>query len=499
MPTAPDNAVRFESLEEKTSIDKVPPAEPVVETSDGQEGERDDSSPVNLVEKREDGTDYPSGLKLTLIVLALCLAVFLMALDNSIITTAIPKITDQFDSLNDVGWYGSAYMLTTASLQLLFGKFYSYFSIKWVFLLSIALFELGSLICGVARNSVTLIIGRAVAGMGSAAIFSGALIILAHSVSLERRPMFSGFIGSMYGIASVAGPLLGGAFTERLTWRWCFYINLPIGAVTLVVIAIFFPDPVRKIESEPWSKRVRRFDPVGTLVFMPAIICLLLALQWGGSTIYYLPIWFQAVKGASPVRSGIMNLPLLISNVVAAIISGVAVTMIGYYTPFMLLSSTLTAISYGLMTLFKPDTPQPTWIGYQILTGFGIGFGVQQPLIAVQVVLDTVDIPTGTALMVFMQVIGGSIFVSVDENVFDNKIVGNLVKDAPSVNPEVVLNAGATGLRKVIDSADLPGVLMAYSDAITQTFVVGAAIAAVSIIGALIVEWKTVKGKNIGM
>jgi hypothetical protein len=185
-------------------------------------------SGLQKIQTRQDGTEYPKGLKLGLISLALCLSVFLMALDNSIIATAIPKITDQFHSLGDVGWYGSSYLLTTAALQLLFGKFYSYFSVKWTYLVAIGIFELGSLICGVANSSLTLIIGRAVAGLGSAGIFSGALIILAYSVPLEQRPMYSGFIGSMYGIASVSGPLLGGVFTDKATWRWCFYINLPI-------------------------------------------------------------------------------------------------------------------------------------------------------------------------------------------------------------------------------------------------------------------------------
>lgn len=143
---------------------------------------------------------------------------------NSIIATAIPKISDEFHSLGDVGWYGSAYLLTTAALQLMFGKFYTFMDIKLVYLSAIGVFELGSLICGVAQNSVTLIIGRAVAGMGSAGIFSGALLILAHSVPLAKRPIYTGLIGGMYGIASVAGPLMGGAFTDKAVSHW----NIPM-------------------------------------------------------------------------------------------------------------------------------------------------------------------------------------------------------------------------------------------------------------------------------
>ena len=119
-----------------------------------------------------------------------------------------------------------AYLLTTASFQLAFGTLFTLFPIKWVYLIAIALFELGSLICGVAPNSTALIIGRAIAGIGSAGIFSGSYLLIATSVPLEKRPTFTGLIGGMYGIASVIGPLLGGAFTDKATWRWCFFINL---------------------------------------------------------------------------------------------------------------------------------------------------------------------------------------------------------------------------------------------------------------------------------
>jgi hypothetical protein len=155
----------------------------------------------------EDDFEYPTKWKLTAITIALCLSVFCMALDNTIIATAIPRITDQFKALNDVGWYGSSYLLTTCATQLIYGKFYTFYSIKWIYLTALFIFEIGSLICGVAPNSTALIIGRAVAGVGAAGIFSGAILIVASTVPLRQRPTYMGLIGGMYGIASVAGPL----------------------------------------------------------------------------------------------------------------------------------------------------------------------------------------------------------------------------------------------------------------------------------------------------
>lgn len=130
--------------------------------------------------------------------------------------TAIPKITSQFNSLDDVGWYGSAYLLPTCALTLVFGKLYTFYSIKWVYLIALFIFELGSFICGMTPTSIGLIMGRAIAGLGGAGLFSGSILIVTQTVPLHRRPLYTGMVGAMFGVASVAGPLMGGALTDRV-------------------------------------------------------------------------------------------------------------------------------------------------------------------------------------------------------------------------------------------------------------------------------------------
>jgi MFS family permease len=474
-------------------------------------------------------------------------------------------------------------MLTTGAFQLLYGRLYSTFSIKYVFISSISIFELGSLVCGVTPSSIGLIVGRAIAGLGAAGLFSGALIILAHVVPLRKRPTFMGAIGGMWGIASVAGPLLGGIFTvsfslclktklevqgvvadgdetqDKVTWRLCFYINLPLGAITIVAIMFLFHDPKREaVASIGWVERLKTFDLYGNVFLMPAIISLFLALQWGGSKYpwgngriialfvvfgvlitgfvavqfwrphnammpphmiakrsvwaacvfsflmagafftltYYIPIWFQAVKGVSAVASGIRNLPLILGVVATSIIVGGLVTAVGYYTPFMIASTICMSIGSGLLTTLMPDSAHPAWIGYQAFAGLGVGMGMQLPLVAVQTVLPLDQVPTGTAVVVFAQTLGGAICIAIAQSVFQNKLIEKVGQYASGIDPAVVIMTGATSIHSKIPAQYLPGVILAYDKALTQVFLVSVATGALTIIGSVAMEWKSVKKGN---
>ena len=172
----------------------------------------------NALQRQQSEIEYPPTRTVVLVMISLLLALFLVSLDRTIIATAIPKMTDEFHSLDDIGWYGSAFMLTSCCFQLLLGRVYTFYTPKYVFLTVIGLFEVGSAICGAAPNSVAFIIGRAIQGVGSAGIMSGAVILMLGILPLAKRPKYMGFFGAVFGVSSVVGPLLGGAFTTNVSW-----------------------------------------------------------------------------------------------------------------------------------------------------------------------------------------------------------------------------------------------------------------------------------------
>jgi predicted MFS family arabinose efflux permease len=433
------------------------------------------------VQPQPDIPEPPSPQKRVIIMSVLYLSVFLITLDVNIISTAIPKITDEFHSLKDVGWYGSAYIITQSGFQLLMGKVYKFFPAKPVYLSGIFIFEVGSAICGSAPSSTAFIVGRAIAGMGASGLISGTFVIMFSVVPLQQRPMWQGLFAAVFAVASVLGPLIGGSFTDHVSWRWCFYINLPIGGIVMLVVFFVLRVPDQKLDQQAigWTGKFKQLDPLGNLVFLPGIVCLILALQYGGTTwswsnariivllvlcailvaifigiqiwkqedatvpprivkmrsiaaslwfgffqgasmmvcLYYLPIWFQAVKGVSAEKSGIMLLPFVLSTVVGALSSGFAVSKLGYTNPFFIASSILTAVGGGLLSTMTPASGHASWIGFQVLFGLGLGLGTQQPMNVAQLILTKSDIATGTAVVMFTRFMGSAIFLPVAQNI----------------------------------------------------------------------------------
>lgn len=228
----------------------------------------------------------------------------------------------------------------------------------------------------------------------------------------------------------------------------------------------------------------------------------LFAFCLGGSFfifVYYIPIWLQAIKGDSPIRSGIDTLPFLIAQVLILIVTGVAITKVGYYIPFLFASTIFMSVGAGLLTTFSIRTPAHTWIGYTIIYGIGAGFGFQLPTIAVQTVLDLRDVPTGTATIMFAQLLGGALFISAGENVFLGKIVSDLNHaNIAGIDVQGIAHMGATELRDAVAPQYLGQVLIAYNGALMKTYQIGLCLSCISIVGAAGMQWRSVKGKKVG-
>ncbi|KAI0122761.1 MFS transporter [Daldinia grandis] len=548
--TANDSAIL-----EKMNSQEAPVQSRPQEVQDVEKQEVENSEPTVDAAAADSDQEYPAFWKLVLLLIALCMAMLVVSLDGTILATAIPRITNDFNSLDDVAWYGSSYLFAVCALQLMFGKFYVMYSVKWVFLVGVFVFEIGSLIAAVSPSSAVLIVGRTVSGLGAAGIFAGAIIILATNVPLRLRPIYTGLLSSMHGIASVAGPLLGGAFTDHVTWRWCFYINLPLGGLTILFLIFFLPDKPPAQPGLPFKEQVKQFDLPGSFFLIPSVICLLLALQWGGATYswsdariialfvvfgvlaiifwivelwqkdratvplrvlkkkniigavwygvcmgaalfifsYYLPIWFQAVKGVSATQSGIDNLPSILGLVVFSIVGGGLATVLGIYTPLLIASSVITAVGAGLLSTLKVDSTIGYWFGYQLIVSLGAGLGAQNVMLVAQVAVPMADMPMAISILTFTQSLSSSIFLAVAQNVFQNQLVKNIIARAPEVDSDSIIRGGATALRDTVSPEQLPAVLEAYNDALMQTFYVAVAVSALSIIGPIFMDWLSLK------
>ncbi|KAL9564834.1 hypothetical protein ACKAV7_011286 [Fusarium commune] len=507
----------------------------------------------------EKPVEYPKGLEMFFIMLALVLSITLCSLDQTIVATAVPKITDQFGRLQDISWYGSAYFLTLGAFQSLWGKIYKFFPLKTSFLVSILIFELGSLISAVARNSMTVIVGRSIAGLGASGVAPGVYTIPAFIAEPEKRATYTGFIGLSYGIAAVAGPLIGGGLTDGVSWRWCFYINLPIGGLAILVILLTFKTPAGvKVVDATLKEKLLQMDFIGTALVMGASLSLLLALQYGGVThawnssvvigllvgfvlviialiaiefwlgeramltprlirqrtvwvnavwsfffagsyfitLYYLPIYFQSIDNQSPIGSGVRNIPLIALFSVATFASGKAITKTGTAAPYLVVSSIIVTIASGLFYTLDIGTSTGKWVGYQILAGFGYGIGLQVPVVISQAFAAPSDMAPVTSIIIFARTIGGTFLITAAQSGFINQIIRKLSSTAPAVDPALVTETGATTLRQSFSGVELDGILHAYAWGIKVAFAITIAACGITVITSFFTKWTNIHVKK---
>ncbi|KAI0937723.1 hypothetical protein AcV7_003679 [Taiwanofungus camphoratus] len=456
-----------------------------IQVSNGTIKQEPRAAPEAMTSAKEPSR-YLSGVRLYLVFSSLLMTVFLTNLDQTIVATALPRIVSAFDALNLATWVAIAYFLTRAGLMLSIGQLLKTVSIKSIFLITVLVFEVGSALCGAAPSIGVLIFGRAVAGCGAAGIVICAIATIAELTPLEIRPALFGCFGSVLAIASIVGPLLGGAFTDKVSWRWCFYINLPFGGLGALAVILFMPHIVPAKSDRTLFEHLKfSFDWLGTVLCLGFSACLLLAMQWGGTTyawssptvialfcvfgvllilfvvwqgywglrslvpftimkrrtqigaslegfwlqmalvvaIYYLPEWYQ-INGTSAVKAGIDILPFMLSFVVASGVVSAVVSRSGRYWHLLFGAPFISIPGAVLLYLVVPSTERAKLIGYQILLGSGIGGSFQLTSVAVQA--DWADAPEHTSLAstitIFISFFGGIIGLSIAGTIFDNRL-----------------------------------------------------------------------------
>ncbi|EJT71504.1 hypothetical protein GGTG_10761 [Gaeumannomyces tritici R3-111a-1] len=527
-------------------------------------GELQASSPPSSPPPRD---DYLHGPKLFAVIFALLLGMFLaripyeprgskVALDLTIVATAVPSITAEFRSFEDIGWYAAAFFITLAAFQSLWGRAYKHFDLKLVFLTTVLLFELGSLICGVAPTSLTLIVGRAVAGLGGAGVTGGIYTIVAFIVPPAKVPTYIGFVGAVFSVASVAGPLLGGVFSGEVTWRWAFYINLPVGAISVILLVVFFHTPaaVKPVPIDPLGLLLS-LDVLGIVLSLAFSTCFTIGMQLGGvaepwsspkvvgmlvasavlaiafcldqwlcgerslivprlikqrtiaalclfifflnatnlSILYSLPQYFQVINGVSPTMSGIRNLPMIFTTALGSMLSGTLLGRHGRHQLFLVSGAALLILGTGLIYTLNQGSSLGQIIGYQIIVGFGIGWCVQVPVTVAQGLVQPQDVAVVTALVLFFQLVTGAIGVASAQAVLANRLVAALTQLAPGLEPHKVLAVGAHEIRLVFQGADLDNVLRAYMTGLQDSWAMSVGLSGLTVLSTFLGDWKNLK------
>lgn len=506
----------------------------------------------------EDETSYPTGIRYWLIMLCNAMVLTFIGLDMSIIATAVPSITDEFHTVADVGWYSSAFRLCACSFAFMFGKLYTLFPLRLAFMGSIGVFMLGSLMGATAPSSMVFVVSRAVCGLGTAGVIQGCFYMLVHVVPLRKRPLVAGFLSGIEITANISGPSIGGLIVGSVSWRWCFWINLPIGALSLVIIFFALKVDVKGNSSLTLRQKILELDLVGNALFIPSLTSLFLALSWAGTKYpwnsgtvigllitfagllglfgydqkrrgekatlplrilsnrsvlagfvfvsctnaamnvfeYYLPTYFQSVRAYTATKSGYMMLPLMAGFLVAMLMHGAGVSTLGYYAPFMLIASILMPICAGLMTTFTTSTALDKIVGCSLAMGFAGGIGFNAPQSAVQTMLPVKDTSTGIAIIYFAQNFGPAVCLAIAQTIFLNRLSENLTVLVPGLSPNAVNNMGLTELRTLVGPDELGKALGILDKSLMQTWYLAVGLACMTMVGSIAMEWGSVKDKK---
>jgi EmrB/QacA subfamily drug resistance transporter len=493
--------------------------------------------------------DTPSYLSHRQILIVLCgvmAGMLLFALDQGIVGTALPRIVSELGGLDRLSWVVTAYLLTSTATTPLWGKISDLYGRRLIFQVAIVIFLLGSALSGLSQDMGQLIFFRALQGIGGGGLFAIALSIIGDVIPPRERGRYQGYFGAVFGVSSVAGPLLGGWLTDGPGWRWIFYINLPVGLAALVVTSLALKMPV--------VRRQHQIDYLGAAAIVGAVTCLLLYLDWRGNeygwteagamlllagtlfltglfvlierraaepiiplrlfrnqvfsvgnafaflagiamfgTIIFLPVYLQAVKGFSPTQSGLALLPAIIGIFSTSITSGQLITRTGRYKIFPVIGAVVMTVAMVLLSRLDVDTPFWQVAVYEYLFGAGLGFTMQTIVTAVQNSVEYRDMGAATSSTTFFRQMGGSVGAAVFGAVLSSRLAHYLVEDLAAAG----IRPGAGGAR--VDANNVQAiqqlaepvrhiVLGAFTNALDDVFLVGVPFLVIAFVVALLLK-----------